>query len=395
MTALEFSPYDYRIHEDPYPTYARLRAEAPLYRNDEFDFWALSRHADVVAAFRNLDVFSNANGVSLDPSAYGPHAHRTMSLLATDPPLHTRMRSIVSKTFTPKKIAALEPRIRAITLEYLEPALDGGSFDFIDDLAGKVPMDVISELVGVPTADRAELRRLADLLIHREEGTFDVTPEGFEAAIGLFSYYDELMRDRKANPRDDLTTELLTTDYDGERLTDDEINAFLFLLVVAGNETTTKLLGNAWYWAWANPDERAKPFADPARVHDWVEETLRYDGSTQMVLRTVKSPITLHGTELGEGERVFLLIGSANRDEAVFDRPAAYDLDRVTSDLLAFGSGRHFCLGALLARLETRAVLDELLLRITDYDIDPDGAQRVHSANVRGFAHLPTTVVTR
>ena len=395
MTALEFSPYDYRIHEDPYPTYERLRAEAPLYRNDEFDFWALSRHADVVAAFRNLDVFSNANGVSLDPSAYGPHAHRTMSLLATDPPLHTRMRSIVSKTFTPKKIAALEPRIRAITLEYLEPALDGGSFDFIDDLAGKVPMDVISELVGVPTADRAELRRLADLLIHREEGTFDVTPEGFEAAIGLFSYYDELMRDRKANPRDDLTTELLTTDYDGERLTDDEINAFLFLLVVAGNETTTKLLGNAWYWAWANPDERAKPFADPARVHDWVEETLRYDGSTQMVLRTVKSPITLHGTELGAGERVFLLIGSANRDEDVFDRPGAYDLDRVTSDLLAFGSGRHFCLGALLARLETRAVLDELLLRISDYDIDPEGAQRVHSANVRGFAHLPTTVVTR
>lgn len=395
MTALEFSPYDYRIHEDPYPTYARLRAEAPLYRNDEFDFWALSRHAEVVAAFRNLDVFSNANGVSLDPSAYGPHAHRTMSLLATDPPLHTRVRSIVSKTFTPRKIAALEPRIRAITLEYLEPALDGGSFDFIDDLAGKVPMDVISELVGVPTADRAELRRLADLLIHREEGTFDVTPEGFEAAIGLFTYYDELMRDRKANPRDDLTTELLTTDYDGERLTDDEIAAFLFLLVVAGNETTTKLLGNAWYWAWANPDERAKPFADPARIHDWVEETLRYDGSTQMVLRTVKSPITLHGTELGEGERVFLLIGSANRDEAVFDRPAAYDLDRVTSDLLAFGSGRHFCLGALLARLETRAVLDELLLRITDYDIDPDGAQRVHSANVRGFAHLPTTVVTR
>lgn len=395
MTALEFSPYDYRIHEDPYPTYTRLRAEAPLYRNDEFDFWALSRHADVVAAFRNLDVFSNANGVSLDPSAYGPHAHRTMSLLATDPPVHTRMRSIVSKTFTPKKIAALEPRIRAITLEYLEPALEGGSFDFIDDLAGKVPMDVISELVGVPAADRAELRRLADLLVHREEGTFDVTPQGFEAAIALFAYYDELMRDRKANPRDDLTSELLTTDYDGERLTDEEINAFLFLLVVAGNETTTKLLGNAWYWAWANPEQRAKPFADPARIHDWVEETLRFDGSTQMVLRTVKSPIELHGTELGVGERVFLLVGSANRDESVFERPGAYDLDRVTSDLLAFGNGRHFCLGALLARLETRAVLDELLQRVSDYDIDPAGAQRVHSANVRGFAHLPTTVVTR
>ncbi|MEY3360461.1 MAG: hypothetical protein RL531_180 [Actinomycetota bacterium] len=395
MSAIEFSPYDYRIHEDPYPTYARLRAESPLHRNDEFDFWALSRHADVVAAFRNLEVFSNANGVSLDPSAYGPHAHRTMSLLATDPPTHTRMRSIVSRTFTPRRIAALEPRIRAITLEYLEPALDGGSFDFIDDLAGKVPMDVISELVGVPTEDRAELRRLADLLVHREEGTFDVTPEGFEAAIALFTYYDELMRDRAAHPRDDLTSELLAADEDGDRLDDDEIAAFLFLLVVAGNETTTKLLGNAWYWARVNPDERAKVFADRERIHDWVEETLRYDGSTQMVLRTVQQPIALHGTDLGVGERVFLLIGSANRDERVFDRPAEFDLDRVTSDTLAFGSGRHFCLGALLARLEARAVLDELLQRVRDYDIDADGAQRVHSANVRGFAHLPTTVVTR
>lgn len=395
MSAIEFSPYDYRIHEDPFPIYERLRAESPLHRNDEFDFWALSRHADVVAAFRNLDVFSNANGVSLDPSAYGPHAHRTMSLLATDPPVHTRMRSIVSRAFTPKKIGALEGRVRAITLEYLEPALERGSFDFIDDLAGKVPMDVISDLVGVPHADRAELRRLADLLIHREEGTFDVTPEGFEGAIALFTYYDELLRDRKANPRDDLTSELLAADEDGARLTDDEIAAFLFLLVVAGNETTTKLLGNAWYWAWANPDQRAKPFADRDRIHDWVEETLRFDGSTQMVLRTVKAPIEVHGTELGVGERVFLLIGSANRDERVFDRPAEFDLDRVTSDLLAFGSGRHFCLGALLARLETRAVLDELLRRVTDYDIDTAGAQRVHSANVRGFAHLPTTVVTR
>ena len=247
----------------------------------------------------------------------------------------------------------------------------------------------------MPPTDRAELRRLADLLIHREEGTHDVTPAGFEAAISLFTYYDELLSERRANPRDDLTSELLATDHDGDRLTDDEITAFLFLLVVAGNETTTKLLGNAWYWAWVNPDERAKAFAEPARIHDWVEETLRYDGSTQMVLRTVKAPITLHDVDLGPGERVFLLIGSANRDERVFERPARYEFDRVTSDLLAFGNGRHFCLGALLARLETRVVLEELLRRVSDYDIDEDRAQRVHSANVRGFAHLPTTVVPR
>jgi cytochrome P450 len=390
-----YNPYAYEMHEDPYPTYARLRAEAPVYRSDEFDFWALSRHGDVLAAFRDVDSFSNAYGVSLDPSAFGPDAHRTMSFLALDPPKHTRMRSLVGKGFTPSKVNAMEDRIRQITLQHLEPALERGTFDFIEDFAGKVPMDVISELVGVPVADRAELRRLADLVLHRDDGVYDVPVEGMEAALTLVGYYQEMVDERRRVRRDDVTSALLDAEIEGDHLTDEEIVAFLFLMVVAGNETTTKLLGNAWYWGWRNPDERSKPFADPGRVADWTEETLRYDTSSQMLLRVARQPIELHGTTIAEGERVLLLVGSANRDGAVFADPDRYDIDRDTSKLVSFGSGRHFCMGAPLARLEARIALGELVSRVAGYDVDADGVQRVHSINVRGLSALPTTVTMR
>ena len=389
---LVYSPYAYEIHEDPYPIYARMRSEAPVYRNDELDFWALSRHEDVLAAFRNLDGFSNAYGVSLEPSAFGPDAHKFMSFLALDPPRHTRMRSLVGKGFTPSKVAELEDRIRAIAIEHLEPALERGSFDFIADFAGKLPMDVISEMIGVPQVDRAEIRRLADLVVHREDGLFDVPPAGMEAAVTLVGYYQEMIDERRRSPKDDLASALLVAEIEGDRLSDEEIIAFLFLMVVAGNETTTKLLGNAWYWGWRNPSERAKPFDDHGRVVDWVEETLRYDTSSQMVLRVTRTPMQLHGTEIPEGSRVLLLIGSANRDESVFPDPTAYDLDRDTGRLVSFGSGRHFCMGAPMARLEARVGLTELVDRVATYDVDPDGIERVHSINVRGLASLPTTV---
>jgi cytochrome P450 len=394
-TPVTYSPYDYGIHEDPYPVYARLRAEAPVYRNDEFDFWALSRHEDLLAAFRNVDTFSNAYGVSLEPAAFGPDAHKMMSFLALDPPRHTRMRSLVGKGFAPSRVAQMEDRIREIALEHLEPALDRGSFDFIADFAGKLPMDVISELVGVPRADRAEVRRLADLVVHREEGVFDVPRAGMESALTLVAYYQDMVDERRRARRDDLTSDLLDVELDGEKLTDEEVIAFLFLMVVAGNETTTKLLGNAWYWGWRNPDERAKPFGDPSRVGDWIEETLRFDTSSQMVLRVVRQPLELHGTVIPEGGRVLLLIGSGNRDESVFPDPDRYDLDRDTSKLISFGNGRHFCMGAPLARLEARVGLGELLKRVDGYEVDADGIQRVHSINVRGLAALPTSVHLR
>ncbi len=392
---VSYSPYAYEIHEDPYPVYARLRAEAPVYRNDELDFWALSRHEDVLAAFRNLDGFSNAQGVSLEPSAFGPEAHRFMSFLALDPPRHTRMRSLVGKGFTPSKVAQMEDHIRAIALDHLEPALEQGTFDFIADFAGKLPMDVISELVGVPRADRVEVRRLADLVVHREDGLFDVPPAGMDAALALVGYYQTMVDERRRSPRDDLTSALLEAQIDGDKLTDDEVIAFLFLMVVAGNETTTKLLGNAWYWAWRNPDQRAKPFADPRQVVPWIEETLRYDTSSQMLLRVTRIPMELHGRAIPEGERVLLLVGSANRDEAVFPEADRYDLDRDTGRLVSFGSGRHFCMGAPLARLEARIGLTELVKRVASYEVDPEAIERVHSINVRGLATLPTTVTLR
>jgi cytochrome P450 len=395
VAPLTYSPYDYVIHEDPYPTYARLRAESPVFYNEELDFFAYSRHADVLAAFRDVDRYSNANGVSLDPAAYGPNAYKAMSFLAMDPPRHTRMRSIVGKSFTPRRVAEMEDRIRALAVTHLTPALASGTFDFVGDFAGLLPMDVISDLVGVPPSDRAEIRRLADLLVHREDGINDVPPEGVEAALLLAGYYADMIADRRAHERDDLTWSLLQVEVDGDRLTDDEMISFLFLLVVAGNETTTKLLSNAWYWGWRHPEQRAKPLADPARVTDWVEETLRYDTSTQMLLRVTRQPVTVQGVDIEADRRVLLLIGSANRDEAVFKDPERYDLDRDTQPLISFGGGRHFCMGAMLARLEARVALTELASRVSSYEVDPGGIGRVHSINVRGFANLPTTVTLR
>jgi len=394
-TEVVYDPYAYEIHEDPYPTYARLRAEAPLYHNAERGFYALSRHADVATGFRDSARFSNTHGVSLEKSASGPNASKTQSFLGMDPPDHTRMRALVSRGFTPRRVAQMEDQIRRITLEHLEPALERGEFDFVTDLAGKLPMDVVSELMGVPKADRTELRRNADLLLHREDGVYDVPPAGIEAAFTLVAYYMDLIADRRRQRRDDLTSALLDVEVDGDRLDDGEVMAFLNLMVVAGNETTTKLLANAWHWAWRFPDQRAKPFGDPDRVNDWVEETLRFDTSSQMLARITLDTVEMeHGT-IPAGERVLLLAGSANRDESVFPDGDRYDLDRDTSALLSFGVGRHFCLGASLARLEARVCLRELVSRVSDYEIDPEGAVRVHSINVRGFANLPTTVVTR
>jgi cytochrome P450 len=396
--AVSYNPYAYEIHEDPYPTYARLREEAPLYHNEEMGFWALSRHADVIEGFRDFERFSNSYGVSLDPAASGPHAHKTMSFLAMDPPMHGRMRGLVSRGFTPRRVAELEPRIRRIARDYIASMIErSGDLDFIADFAGRLPMDVISEMMGVPVADREELRRLSDLLVHREPGVHDVPPEGMAAALELVVYYADMLAQRKASPIDDLTSALLSAEIDGDRLSDDEITGFLFLMVVAGNETTTKLLANAWYWAWRNPDELAKPFRDPSYIPMWIEETLRYDTSSQMLARITTTDVELHDRVIPAGDRVVLLAGSANRDHRVFVDADRYDLDRTEPlpQLASFGFGRHFCLGASLARLEARVALEELVAAFDTYDIDPAGLERVHSVNVRGFAAMPTTVSVR
>ncbi|MGO9384980.1 MAG: cytochrome P450 [Mycobacterium sp.] len=389
-------PYDYDFHEDPYPYYKRLRDEAPLYRNEELGFWAVSRHRDVHQGFRNSTTLSNRDGVSLDPASRGPHAAKTMSFLAMDDPAHLRLRTLVSKGFTPRRIRELESRVTEIAVQHLDAMMEkasGGILDYVDEFAGKLPMDVISELMGVPQPDRAQLRAWADGVMHREEGVTDVPASAIEASINLIVYYQQMIAERRKKPADDLTSALLDAEIDGDRLTDEEILGFMFLMVIAGNETTTKLLANAAYWGYKNPDQLAPVYADLSRVPLWVEETLRYDTSSQILARTVSGELTLYDTTLPEGDILLLLPGSAHRDERAFDNADDFLIGReIGPKLLSFGSGAHFCLGAHLARMEARVALTELFKRIRGYEVDEANAVRVHSSNVRGFAHLPISV---
>ncbi|MGH3634880.1 MAG: cytochrome P450, partial [Mycobacterium sp.] len=325
---LVLDPYDYHFHEDPYPYYRRLRDEAPLYRNDELKFWALSRHQDVLQGFRNSTALSNAYGVSLDPISRTPDAHRVMSFLAMDDPGHLRLRTLVSKGFTPRRIRELEPRVAELAKMHLDTALQCESFDFIAEFAGKLPMDVISELMGVPASDRAGIRELADGVMHRDDGLADVPESAIKASADLMVYYAEMVNERRRKPSQDLTSALLEAEIDGDHLTDQEIMAFLFLMVVAGNETTTKLLANAVYWGFKNPDQLAGVYADHSKVPLWVEETLRYDTSSQILARRVAHELTLYDTPLAEGDVLLLLPGSANRDDRVFEDADEYRIGR-------------------------------------------------------------------
>src|SRR6478609_5268016 len=393
---LVLDPYDYDFHEDPYPYYKRLRDEAPLYHNDDLGFWALSRHQDVLQGFRNSTTLSNKFGVSLDPASRGPHASKTMSFLAMDDPAHLRLRTLVSKGFTPRRIRELEPRVTEIAVQHLDIALQSDTFDYVDEFAGKLPMDVISELMGVPAPDRAQVRAWADGVMHRDDGVTDVPAAAVEASINLIVYYQGMVAERRTKPTDDLTSALLEAEIDGDRLTDDEVLGFMFLMVIAGNETTTKLLANAAFWGHKNPDQLAPVYTDLDRVPLWVEETLRYDTSSQILARTVEGELTLYDTTIPDGDVLLLLPGSAHRDERVFDKPDDFIIGReIGAKLQSFGSGAHFCLGAHLARMEARVALAELFKRIRGYQVDEANAVRVHSSNVRGFAHLPMTVEAR
>lgn len=404
---LVLDPYDYAFQEDPYPTYRRCRDEDPWHHNPDLDIWVMTRHADVQHALRVEGTYSNAMGVSIDRASWGPEAHRTMSFLAMDPPRQQRLRSLVSRGFTPRRVTELAPQIQRLTDLHLQRCLEMGEFDWIHDFAGKLPMDVISEMVGVPESDRAELRRLADTVVHREDGVLDVPQEGMDAALTLIGYYADMVAQRKKQPTDDLTSALLAArlddgSSDGDRLADEEIIAFLFLMVIAGNETTTKLLGHALFHLTAHPEQQERVFAhaeDPeGLVSPWIEETLRFDTSSQMIARHLLHDVELHGKVAPAGSKVVLALGSANRDDRVFADPDRYDIFRDKEELgqlLSFGGGRHFCLGANLARLEAQIVLQELVKRVSHVEVDHAAAVRVHSINVRGFSSVPVRTVAR
>ncbi|AKH84821.1 cytochrome P450 [Streptomyces sp. CNQ-509] len=391
--AVEYSPYDEQLNVDPYPLYAQLREKAPVYHNEELDIWALSRHADVDAALRDSAGFSSANGPLLDSAIWGPDAHKVMSFNAMDPPDHTRTRALVSGVFSPRHMNGLEERIRDIVRTHLDPALERESFDFVADVAATVPMDVISELIGVPHEDRAEARRLIHLAFHRPPGARDLTPENAQAMGELAGYYLRWVSERRRTPGTDLLTSLGQARPDGALLTDEQIVAVLGLLVTAGYETSLRMLGNAWYWAWRNPDQRARAF--DGGITEWVEETLRYDTPVQYMVRTLTEDRTLHGVPVPAGARVLCLIAAANRDPEVFPDAERFDLGRDTHRVISFGGGPHYCLGAPLARLEARVVLAELARRVSAYEIDADRAVRVYTTNIRGFSSLPTTIKLR
>lgn len=399
---LNFDHYDHALQDDPYPTYARLREEAPLFHNEEHDFWVMSRYADIHKAWRTDDVYSNRMGVTLDKSAWNENAHIVMSFLGMDPPEQTRLRKLVSRGFTPKRVAEMEPRIAEVSLEHLESALalgaEQGSFDWITDFAGKFPMDVISEMLGVPRADRDEVRRLADLLVVREDGLRDVPQAGMDASMELFSYFSALLAERKKAPADDLVTALLLAEDEGDRMTDGELTAFLFLMVVAGNETTTKLLGNAVCNIGKHPEQQAAVFADPALIAPWIEETLRYEASSQLLARQTLQPVTIDGVTCPAGAQLLINVGSANHDHTVFSNAEEFDIHRDKAELakhIAFGGGRHFCLGANLARLEANIALQQLVERVSHVEVDHENAVRMYSANVRGYSSLPVRVTLR
>ena len=388
---LVYNPYDAAFNADPFPVYARLRAEAPVYENTDLGFYALSRYQDVLDALHDTETFCSRHGITLEERSPLP------LLLTMDPPEHTVMRSLVSRSFTPRRVRELEPDIRRISSKWLDRFRADGECDLIADYSGKVPMDVISTLLGVPEADQDALREWTDAMMAREDGNPDVTPAGIEGATNIFTYFGDEVTARRTRGESGpgMLGSFLEMEVDGRELDDMEVISFCFLFIIAGNETTTKLIGNAMYWLAANPDQRAVLYDDPGRIPDAVEETLRYEGSTQQIARTLTRDVDLHGTTMTEGTKVLLLLGSANHDGDVFEDPERFDVDRRPTNHIAFGHGAHVCLGAAMARIETRIALEHLHEAMGDYAFDEDRLERINSGNVRGYTSMPMTFTPR
>lgn len=390
-----FNPFSYAFHADPYPVYRWLRDEHPCHRHDELDCWVLSRYADVLEAHRDWETFSSREGPMID--AVDPAWFEANPILiAMDPPRHTRMRKLVSRTFTPNRVAALEPDIRAIAGRYLDRLRDAGGGDLVRDFTALLPMDVIFTLLGVPEADRLHLREQVDLMLDRDADSPAIPERSIVATIELHTYFEafiaELRRDPSSHPG--LVADLLEVeveDDDGQlvRLTDLEVNGFCGLLGAAGSETVTRLLANAAVLLQRFPAVHRAILEDPSRIPDAVEEVLRFWPPSQIQARTATRDVERHGITIPAGGRVLLLTGAATRDEREFPDPDDLRLDRPAHLALGFGHGIHVCLGASLARIESRIALEELTARFPRYEIDEDRCERVHMTNVHGFASVP------
>ncbi len=401
MSEINYDPYDFEIDSDPHPIWRRMRDEAPLYRNEEYDFWALSRFDDVDSGLADWRSYSSARGSVLEMIKSGVKVPPGI-VLFEDPPVHDLHRNLLVRMFTPRRIAALEPQIRAFCARTLDPLVGSGGFDFIKDLGAQMPMRVIGMLLGIPEEDQEDLRDQIDRGLALEEGRMpDAVGLGAgpddEPIFGSMGNFAEYITWRRKHPSDDLMTELLQATFVDEKgvtrkLEDQELLLYIGLLAGAGNETTTRLIGWTGYLLDRFPEQRRLVVSDRSLVPAAIEEILRFEAPSPVQARYVTREVEHYGTKLPEGSVMLLLNGSANRDERRFPNPDELDVRRKIDHHLSFGYGIHFCMGAALARLEGQIALEEVLDRWPDWQVDHDNAKRAHTSTVRGWERLPVLV---
>jgi cytochrome P450 len=389
-TDLYYDPYDWDIDTDPYPIWKRLRDEAPLYYNDRYDFFAVSRYDDVERCSVEWRTYISGRGSVLELIKSGMEIPPG-NILFEDPPAHDLHRGLLSRVFTPRRIAEIEPKVRGFCARSLDPLVGAGSFDFIRDLGAQMPMRTIGMLLGIPEEDQEAIREHIDDGFRMEDGTM---PERSVTEVLDYSVFADYIDWRASHPSDDLMTDLLNAEFEDEtgttrRLTRGEILNYVGLLNAAGNETTTRLIGWTGKVLADHPDQRAELAADPTLVPNAVEELLRYEAPSPVQARYVARDVELHGRTVPEGSVMVLLTGAGNRDERHFPDPDRFDIHRVIDHHLSFGYGIHFCLGSHLARLEGRVALDEVLKRFPTWEVDWDHAVQAHTTTVRGWERLP------
>jgi cytochrome P450 len=388
---LYYDPFDVEIDSDPYPVWKRMREEAPLYYNEKYNFYALSRYVDVARELHNWETYRSGRGTTADILFANIEVPPGI-LLFEDPPLHDLHRKLLSRVFTPRRMLAVEEMVRGFCVRELDPLVGQGGFDFIANLGAMMPMRTIGYLLGIPEEDQEKIRdrSVANIEMTKDSDPAEVDANVFTSSIALFAEYIEW---RASHPSDDLMTELLRAEVDepdGTKrpLSRTEVLSYTAMIAGAGNETTARLIGFMGQLLSDHPDQRRELASDPALIPGAIEETLRYEPPSPVQARYVAKEAELHGRVLPEGSYLLLLNASANRDESQFTDPDRYDIHRGGSHL-SFGQGLHFCLGSALARLEARVAFEEVLKRWPDWEVDYDNAQRAHTASVRGWARLP------
>jgi cytochrome P450 len=396
---VEFDPFSEEFFNDPYELYRRLRDEAPVYYSERYGFYALSRFADVLAAHRDWHAFSSAHGIELFLLSKDPEEIRSYrSIIMMDPPEHDTFRALVSRVFTPRAVNALEPMIREVICSFLDPLDDAREFDAVADYAAPFPVEVISRMLGVPDGERQQIRHWLDMSLHREPGQTDPSPENEQAMLEQGVYFHELTVEKRKNPGDDMLSRLtqVTVDRgDGAEtgLDDAEIAGFASLLGGAGAETVTKLVGNAVTLFWQHPDQWQKVVDDREKIPRAIEEILRYWPPSQYQGRYCEEEREFDGGTIPAGFPVLLITGAATRDPRAFERADEFDIERQPGITIGFGHGAHSCLGAALARMESRIAIAELATRWQRLEVDEAGLRRVQMANVAGYSNVPVRAV--